>query len=266
MPPVMQAADPAIESLVCHTIEIYYGFVICFFLGLDDRQREDHEISSQPGEAELFGSSPAPATPCSSQLEAPEDLEVEPTQRDMEASPPDPPLSVPKATPPAVPQQQSLMLPPAQLSAGAIDRRVRRVMEPNARGQHKVGHEIRKLWEDGKKEKVFKLFAECGNDTETFVKKYSVKKEHEKELEVGVYFTFQTEAELADKPEKLWINSWMWGCKHSYFLFKWTTCNWMTCFFCINWSVHLLRKERTNIIARAKANPKKMMRYGGIWM
>lgn len=96
------------------------------------------------------------------------------------------------------------MLPPTpSLSQGAIDRRVRRAMEPNAKGQFKVSQEIRKLWDEGNKDKVFKLFADCGHDTDVFIKRFSVRKDHEKEFEVGTYFTFQTEEQLAEKPEKL---------------------------------------------------------------
>ena len=93
--------------------------------------------------------------------------------------------------------------PPAQISQGALDRRVRRILEPNAKGQHKVCEEIRKMWEEGSKQKVFKLFADCNNDPSLFTKKYSIKRDHEKEFELGVFFEFKTEADLQDKPEKL---------------------------------------------------------------
>lgn len=53
------------------------------------------------------------------------------------------------------------------------------------------------------KNKVLKLFAECGNDSEAFIKRYSLKKEHEKETELGVFFAFLTEEEIADRPETL---------------------------------------------------------------
>ena len=115
----------------------------------------------------------------------------------LKASPPDP---VPAAQ--VVPEPKLPPTPPA-LSQGAIDRRVRRAMEPNAKGQYKVSQEIRKLWEEGSKDKVFKLFADCDHDTDAFIKRFSVKKDHEKELEVGTYFTFQTQEQLAEKPEKL---------------------------------------------------------------
>ena len=99
---------------------------------------------------------------------------------------------------------------PPPLSQGAIDRRIRRAMEPNAKGEFKVSSEVRKLWEEGSREKVFRLFADCGNDTDTFVKRHSVKKEHEKETELGVYFTFLTESQFGDRSEKLrWISCWI---------------------------------------------------------
>ena len=93
--------------------------------------------------------------------------------------------------------------PPAGVSQGALDRRVRRMLESNAKGQHKVCEQIRKMWEEGSKQKVFKLFMECNNDPSLFIKKYSIRRDHEKEFELGVFFEFKTEEELQDKSEKL---------------------------------------------------------------
>ena len=91
-----------------------------------------------------------------------------------------------------------------EVSAGALDRRLRRVLQPDSKGQHKVCQEIRQMWEEGKKQKVFKMFAECNNNDPTlFTKTYSIKKDQQREFELGVFFTFQTEEELSDKPEKL---------------------------------------------------------------
>jgi len=94
-------------------------------------------------------------------------------------------------------------MPPPPLSASAIDKRIRRALEPNARGTYKVSEEIRKLWNEGKRDRVFKLFAQCNNDPETFVKRFSIQKDHQKETELGVYFEFKTEDQLADLPESL---------------------------------------------------------------
>lgn len=98
---------------------------------------------------------------------------------------------------------QSGLMPPPPLSASAIDKRIRRALEPNARGTYKVSEEIRKLWNEGKRGRVFKLFAQCNNDPETFVKRFSIQKDHQKETELGVYFEFKTEDQLADLPESL---------------------------------------------------------------
>ena len=95
------------------------------------------------------------------------------------------------------------MPPPPTVSVGALDRRIRRIMTPNAKGQHKVSEDIRQMWADGHKDRVFKLFAECDNDVDLFTKKYSVKKDQEKEFELGVFFTFKTEEDLADMTEIL---------------------------------------------------------------
>ena len=102
-----------------------------------------------------------------------------------------------------VPQPPMVLMHPPPLSASAIDKRLRRAMEPNAKGAYKVSQEIRKLWHEGKRDRVFKLFAQCNNDPETFVQKFSIHKDHQKETELGVYFEFKTEDQLADLPESL---------------------------------------------------------------
>eukprot|EP00435_Cladocopium_sp_Y103_P032189 s729_g8.t1 len=66
------------------------------------------------------------------------------------------------ALPKSAPQQMPPPAFPPLLSQGAIDRRIRRTMEPNAKGEYKVSQEVRKLWEEGSRDKVFKLFAEFG--------------------------------------------------------------------------------------------------------
>ena len=77
------------------------------------------------------------------------------------------------------------------------------MVEPNSKGQYKVSEEIRKMWEEGSKDKVFKLFAQCDNNPDLFIKKYSVKKDHEKEFEVSVTFDFKTEEDMKDMSENL---------------------------------------------------------------
>lgn len=163
----------------------------------------------------------------------------------------------PVALPKPAPQQMPPPAGPPPLSQGAIDRRIRRAMEPTAKGEFKVSSEVRKLWEEGSREKVFRLFADCGNDTDTFVKRHSVKKEHEKETELGVYFTFLTESQFGDRSEKLrWISCWIFPAMLQTFQMNIAYCSKQTiCVF-----LRCYRKEKKNIIARAKANPKKMMR------
>lgn len=88
-------------------------------------------------------------------------------------------------------------------SQAALDRRVRRLMQPNSKGEYKVAEDVRKMWADGRKDQVFKLFAKCDNDPQTFVKRHSIKNEKEREREVGVFFKFLTEEEFKDKTETL---------------------------------------------------------------
>lgn len=98
---------------------------------------------------------------------------------------------------------QSFLVPVPPPSDAALDRRIRRLMEPNVKGEYKIAEDVRNMWKNGQKEHVFKLFAQCGNNPEKFIKQHSVKKSHEREMEVGVYFTFQVESQFADRSEKL---------------------------------------------------------------
>lgn len=112
------------------------------------------------------------------------------------------------ATPPSWGEQPQAPAPPAQDPAhapshGALDRRVRRLLQPNAKGEYRVAEDIRKMWADGRKDQVFKLFAKCDNDPQTFLKRHSIKHEKEREREVGVFFKFMTEEEFKDKSETL---------------------------------------------------------------
>ena len=76
-------------------------------------------------------------------------------------------------------------------------------MEPNAKGEYKVSEAVRKMWDEGKKGAVFKLFADCNNDPKAFIKKHSAKISKQKEFELGVFFTFATEEDMASLPETL---------------------------------------------------------------
>ena len=85
---------------------------------------------------------------------------------------PKPPLPVPKAYAPgpaAQPARESPTLLSAakssQPSKSALDKRIRRALEPDAKGQYKVCQEIRDQWSSNR-DAVFKLFAECGNDAD----------------------------------------------------------------------------------------------------
>ena len=111
------------------------------------------------------------------------------------------PKSVPLESLGAMPSKPDRAQPPP--SQGAVDRRLRRLLQPNAKGEFKVSEEVRKLWADGEKSQVFKLFAKCDNDPEKFVKQHSVNTTKERELEVGVFFKFLLEEEFKDKSEKL---------------------------------------------------------------
>ena len=51
---------------------------------------------------------------------------------------------------------------PPQPTKSALDKRIRRTMEPDAKGNYKVSREIREQWERDR-DGVFKLFAQCGN-------------------------------------------------------------------------------------------------------
>ena len=168
-----------------------------------DRQRTADSVSPQTPatvmdtpQPELMGNS----------SKLPDDQDGDKMKQGCHVEPPAPPRPVPAkacASSARGASPQLSMPPPSSISQGAIDRRIRRAMEPNARGDYKVAEEVRKMWNEGKRDTVFRLFAQCGNDTETFIKKHAVKKEQEREVEIGVFFSFQTEEQMADKPETL---------------------------------------------------------------
>ncbi|CAE7305623.1 unnamed protein product [Symbiodinium necroappetens] len=91
--------------------------------------------------------------------------------------------------------QQHHVDPPSRLT---LLKRINRIMEPTAKGDFKVNEDIRKQWHGHGKEGVFKLFAQCGNDPEAFIKRFSVTRTSEKEMKVGVEFEFLTKQEMAD--------------------------------------------------------------------
>lgn len=174
---------------------------------------------------------PSPATlldtprqePMGNPSQLPDDIEEKKQDpRNSSVQPPARPSTVPaKASAAAHRGLDQSMPPPGGISQGAIDRRIRRALEPNARGDYKVSEEVRKMWNDGKRDAVFRLFAQCGNDTETFIKKHAVKKEQEREFEVGVFFKFQTEDQMADLTETLCCNK-----KHKFNVNVFDLCLW----------------------------------------
>ena len=89
-----------------------------------------------------------------------------------------------------------------ELSQRTLEKRIGRALAPTSKG-YRVSEEVRALWDSGNKEKVFRLFAQCGNDAESFIKKFSAKKTSEKETEVGVFFDYRTEKDLESLPEHL---------------------------------------------------------------
>ena len=63
--------------------------------------------------------------------------------------------------------------PPPELSQSAIDKRLRRVMTLNSKGQSKVPAEIRDQWVDKySREKVLALFEKAGYDPDRASKKH----------------------------------------------------------------------------------------------
>ena len=87
-------------------------------------------------------------------------------------------IAMPPATPKALsqpalpPQPATQVLPTAGKqadapTAAAIDRRLRRLMQPNSAGEYKVSEAIRKQWQDpDTRDHVVSLFQKCGFDRE----------------------------------------------------------------------------------------------------
>lgn len=187
-------------------------------------------------------------TPKSAPVEEPtpkSPLAQEPTPKSPVTTPPKPAPVTPEALlnmpppPKAVPallakgSQGDLDMPEGTpVSQKTLEKRISRALAPTSKG-YRVSEEIRNMWESGSKNKVFRLFSQCGNDPERFIKKYSATKTTEKETEVGVFFDYRTEKDLESLPEYLGMH--------------------------LNFKI--LRNEKKNVLARAKANPKKYMRW-----
>ncbi|CAE7858715.1 unnamed protein product [Symbiodinium microadriaticum] len=133
-------------------------------------------------------STPTPTEPCPP---TPDSALPAATGKPPEMEKPPPPAG--SARPNPAPQQA-----PDQPSRLTLMKRINRAMEPNAKGEFKVAEKIREQWRSGGKEGVFKLFAECGNDSEAFIKRFSVTRESEKEMQVGVEFEFLTKQDMAE--------------------------------------------------------------------
>ena len=87
--------------------------------------------------------------------------------------------ALPKKSLPAPPSSLtgSVAVPPPQaplLSDSAIDKRVRRCMQPDSKGNYKVCQELREQWAQpgSPRNKVLKLFAQCGHDSDRVDKLY----------------------------------------------------------------------------------------------
>ena len=158
-----------------------------------DRQRTADSASPQTPATVLDTPRPEPMGNSSQLPDVKDGDEMKQDSLNSSVEPPAPPRPVPAkacASSARGASPDELMPPPSSISQGAIDRRIRRAMEPTARGDYKVAEEVRKMWNEGKRDAVFQLFAKCGNDTETFIKKHAVKKEQEREVEVGVFSSF----------------------------------------------------------------------------
>ena len=62
-------------------------------------------------------------------------------------------------------------VPPPELSFSAVDKRLRRLMIPTARGEYKIPEEVRAQWEDKTtRESVMSLFEKCAYSPDWFAK------------------------------------------------------------------------------------------------
>ncbi|CAL1127598.1 unnamed protein product [Cladocopium goreaui] len=92
-----------------------------------------------------------------------------------------------------------------RLSENAINLRVRRVLQPNCKGEFKVSESIRKMYTDkrgGGKDKLLQIFQSCGFDPETFVQECEVLAEDLVSNELRIEGEFVSEETM--------LNEWGW--------------------------------------------------------
>ncbi|CAE7332737.1 unnamed protein product, partial [Symbiodinium microadriaticum] len=84
----------------------------------------------------------------------------------------------------------------------ALDRRLRRIVAPDSQGRYKVSQSIRDQWANIglERDNVYRLFAECKNDPETFTKRFAITREKELEAEMKVSFEFLSKQEMSEDP------------------------------------------------------------------
>ncbi|CAE7344052.1 unnamed protein product, partial [Symbiodinium sp. KB8] len=91
---------------------------------------------------------------------------------------------------------------PDQFRMAALDRRLRRIVAPDSQGRYKVSQSIRDQWANIglERDNVYRLFAECKNDPETFTKRFAITREKELEAEMKVSFEFLSKQEMSEDP------------------------------------------------------------------
>lgn len=152
-------------------------------LGLEDTQVAETEISATQPSAPC-----SPVPPMSESWMGP----PVPSERDLSPDPDKPPVPQRSQQQPMEPEPTA-SFQPCPPSQGALDRRVRRLMQPNAKGEYRVAEDVRRMWNEAK----------CDNDPQKFIKEHSITNTKEREMEVGVFFKFVTEEDLKDKSENL---------------------------------------------------------------
>ncbi|CAE7201636.1 KIAA0754, partial [Symbiodinium sp. KB8] len=144
---------------------------------------------------------PAAAVPEPSPPTLPKATAAVPEPKAAAVLPPSPPEATAVGNQTAAPQAQipaHAAAPPA-ISGAAIDRRLRRLMAPTAKGQFKIADHIREMYLDpNKKQQVVRMFENCGFNPEAFSKKYRFTTKKEKECEVEVGFEYLSKEDMAD--------------------------------------------------------------------